>query len=45
MKLRTETKEQTRKVPVQEAIVVIACLVNGLLAEAKKNADNVASGG
>jgi hypothetical protein len=32
-------------VPVHEAIVVIAGLVNGLLAEAKTNADTAALGG
>jgi prolyl-tRNA synthetase len=40
VKLRTETKEQTRKVPVNEAVVVIAGLVNGLLADARAAADD-----
>jgi len=40
IKLRTETKEQTRKVPVQEAVATIAALVNSLLADAKAAADD-----
>ena len=40
VKLRTESKDQTRKVPVQEAVHVVAALVNGLLADAKKAADD-----
>ncbi|MDP2344699.1 MAG: proline--tRNA ligase [Deltaproteobacteria bacterium] len=40
VKLRTETKEQLRKVPVQEAVHVVAALVNGLLADARKAADD-----
>jgi prolyl-tRNA synthetase len=40
VKLRTETKEQTRKVPVNEAVVAIAGLVNGLLADARAAADD-----
>ncbi len=39
VKLRTETKEQVRKVPIAEAVVVIAQLVNSLLADARKAAD------
>jgi prolyl-tRNA synthetase len=39
VKLRTDTKEQTKKVPVQEAVAFVAGLVNGLLAEAKRAAD------
>ncbi len=45
VKLRGETKEQTRKVPVQEAVAVVAALVNGLLAEARKNADDAVARG
>ena len=40
IKLRTETKEQTRKVPVQEAVATIAAIVNSLLADAKAAADD-----
>ena len=40
VKLRTETKEQLRKVPVAEAVHVVAALVNGLLADARKAADD-----
>jgi prolyl-tRNA synthetase len=40
VKLRTETKEQTRKVPVNEAVVAIAAIVNGLLADARAAADD-----
>jgi prolyl-tRNA synthetase len=40
IKLRHETKEQTRKVSINEAVVVISGLVNGLLADAKRAADD-----
>jgi prolyl-tRNA synthetase len=40
IKLRHETKEQTRKVSVNEAVVVISGLVNGLLADARRAADD-----
>ncbi len=40
IKLRHETKEQTRKVSINEAIVVISGLVNGLLADARRAADD-----
>jgi len=39
VKLRTDTKEQTKKVPVAEAVAFVSGLVNGLLAEAKRAAD------
>ncbi len=39
VKLRTESKEQTRKVPVNEVVAVVAALVNGLLADARTAAD------
>lgn len=40
VKLRTETKEQTRKVPVNEVVAVVSALVNGLLADARAAADD-----
>jgi prolyl-tRNA synthetase len=43
VKLRTETKEQTKKVPVAEAVAYVSGLVNGLLVEAKRAADEAAS--
>ncbi len=42
VKLRSETKEQLRKVPINEAVHVVAALVNGLLADARKAADDAA---
>ena len=39
VKLRTESKEQTRKVPVNEVVAVVSALVNGLLADARAAAD------
>jgi prolyl-tRNA synthetase len=43
VKLRTDTKEQTKKVPVAEAVAFVTGLVNGLLAEAKRAADEAES--
>lgn len=40
LKLRTETKEQTRKVPAQEAVATIAAIVNSLLADTRAAADD-----
>ncbi|HEY1097811.1 MAG TPA: YbaK/EbsC family protein, partial [Myxococcota bacterium] len=40
VKLRTENKEQTRKVPVNEVVATVAALVNGLLADARAAADD-----
>jgi prolyl-tRNA synthetase len=39
VKLRTEGKDATRKVPVAEAVAVVTALVSGLLADAKRAAD------
>jgi len=39
VKLRTESKEQTRKVPVNEVVAVVSALVNGLLGDARAAAD------
>ena len=39
VKLRTESKEQTRKVPISEVVTVVAALVNALLADARTAAD------
>jgi len=38
VKLRTETKEQARKVPIHDAVTTVAALVNSLLADATKAA-------
>jgi prolyl-tRNA synthetase len=39
VKLRTDTKEQTKKVPIHEVVAFVTGLVNGLLAEARRAAD------
>ncbi|MBM4279827.1 MAG: proline--tRNA ligase [Deltaproteobacteria bacterium] len=43
VKLRTDTKEQTKKVPVAEAVAFVTGLVSGLLADAKRAADEAES--
>jgi prolyl-tRNA synthetase len=40
IKLRTEGKEETRKVRIEDAVVTTAALINGLLADAKAAADD-----